>query len=69
MAYEVEEIKTYKTHVVCDDCGDKVLLSEGRSPLGFDNRMNGALAKGFTFKNYGDGVFKNYCKGCKSKYS
>lgn len=64
MAFRVEEIKTYKTIVVCDDCKSERVLREGNHPLGFDSRMNGALTYGYTFKSVG-GQFMNYCPKCK----
>ena len=66
MAFRHESKITYKTIVVCDDCKKETTLSDGDSlPLGFDNRMNGAITKGYTFKTYGGKEYKNYCKECK----
>lgn len=64
MSYREEEIVTYKTTVICDKCGAERVLAERPTPLGFDNRMNGALSSGYTFTQEG-GVFKNYCFKCK----
>ncbi|MGG3890245.1 hypothetical protein [Metabacillus fastidiosus] len=68
MAFRFEEIKSYKTVVICDDCKKETLICYDDLPLNFNDRMNGALSKNYTFKNYGDGTFKNYCEDCKSKY-
>lgn len=65
MAFRVDEVKVFKTYVICDDCGANMLLADRE--LGFDQRMNGAIANGFTFKNYGDGTFKNHCRPCQRK--
>jgi hypothetical protein len=69
MAFRIEEIKRYKTIVVCDNCGKERELSYLDHPLGFDDWMNGALHTGYTFKNEGNGVFQNYCEECKEKLS
>jgi predicted dinucleotide-binding enzyme len=66
MAYWTEEVKTYKTVVICDDCGSKKVIAETKEPIGFDNRMNGALQNGYSFTQEGS-VFKNYCFSCQSK--
>ncbi|MGX5569551.1 hypothetical protein ACWKT7_28125 [Bacillus toyonensis] len=68
MALRTEEIKSYKTVVICDDCGKETVLRETSTPLGFDSRMNGAITNGYTFKQEGN-QFKNYCKDCKQKHN
>lgn len=69
MAYRNEEIKTYRTTLICDDCKKEVVLHESNQSFpNFDTKMNGTIQKSFTFKNYGDGAFKNYCNDCKKKY-
>lgn len=67
MAFRTEEIIRYKTLVICDDCKKEKLLLETSEPLGFDNKMNGALASGYTFKDSGK-QFMNYCPDCKSNH-
>jgi hypothetical protein len=62
MAFRIEEIKRYQTFVICDRCRKETQLSDLDYPLGFDDRMNGALHTGYTFKNEGNGVFRNYCE-------
>ena len=69
MAFRTEEIKLFKNIVICDDCGYETKLGETIVPMGFDNRMNGALSKGYTFKADDNGRFKNYCKKCKLKHN
>lgn len=65
MAFRNEEVMTIRNIVICDKCGKEKLIKETKStPLNFDNRMNGALGLGYTFKDEG-GVFKNYCRDCK----
>ncbi|PHD57719.1 hypothetical protein [Bacillus wiedmannii] len=67
MAFRTEEIKTYKTVVICDDCGKERTLRSTSTPLGFDGKMNSALSEGYTFKQ--EGIwFKNYCEDCKQKH-
>ncbi|OPH61905.1 hypothetical protein BC351_01295 [Paenibacillus ferrarius] len=65
MAFRTEEIITYKSIVICDDCKKETELCESAYPIGFDNRMNRALAAGYTFKDTGK-QFKNYCKDCRT---
>jgi hypothetical protein len=67
MAFRTEEITRFKTIVICDDCKAERVLWESPQPLGFDNKMNRALAEGYTFKSDGK-HFKNYCKVCKPKH-
>ena len=67
MAFRTEEIKAYKTTVICDGCKKEAILCETSTPASFDTRMNMALAKGYTFKDSGK-QFENYCIDCKSKY-
>lgn len=67
MAYRLEEVKTYKNIVVCDDCKRETLIRESSIPLGFDSKMNGTIEVGYTFKNV-SGVFKNYCSDCRKRY-
>jgi hypothetical protein len=69
LAFREEEIKTYKTIIICDDCKKESILIEIKSPTSFDTRMNGAISKGFTFNTYDGNEFKNYCKECKTKYN
>ncbi|KGE18446.1 hypothetical protein [Paenibacillus wynnii] len=64
MSYRSEEITKYKTIVKCDDCGREREISTTPTPLGFDNRMNGALQNRYSFTQEG-GVFKNYCSRCQ----
>lgn len=64
VAFRVDEVTTYKTIVICDKCKRERVLREGTQPLGFDNRMNGALTFGYTFKEV-DGHFVNHCPKCK----
>lgn len=66
MSFRTDEIKTYRTIVICDDCGKEKVIADSDIPLGFDNRMNGALQNGYMFKQEGN-VFKNYCFQCESK--
>lgn len=69
MAFRTEEVKSYKTVVICDDCGnEKPLLCTTNHPPSFDWKMNGALSEGYTFKQEGN-QFKNYCEGCKRKHN
>lgn len=68
MAFRTEEMKSYKTVVVCDDCGKEELLCKTNCPPSFDTRMSGALSKGYTFKKEGN-HFKNYCERCKQKHN
>ncbi|MDA2261286.1 hypothetical protein PDM99_13450 [Bacillus cereus group sp. Bc200] len=68
MAFRTKETKTYTTTVICDDCGkERVLCVSAFDPLGFEGKMNGALSKGYTFKQEGN-RFKNYCSDCKGKH-
>ncbi len=67
MAYRTFEYTKYTTFVICDNCGKEEKLLTGNTYPSFDTRMNGALNKGYTFKQSVDGVFKNYCTDCKSK--
>lgn len=67
MAFRTTEIKTYKTVVICDDCRKKLPLCTTDFPPSFDTKMNGALSKGYTFKQEGN-KFKNYCGDCKGKH-
>jgi hypothetical protein len=67
MAFRTEEVKSYKTMAICDDCKKETMIAETPQPLGFENKMNGALASGYTFKDTGK-QFVNYCKTCKSKH-
>ncbi|MED1568462.1 hypothetical protein [Bacillus paramycoides] len=67
MAFRTEEIKTYKTVVICDDCGKEETLRTTNCPPSFETKMNGVLSKGDTFKDIGK-QFKNYCSGCKAKH-
>ncbi|WP_205206381.1 hypothetical protein [Bacillus sp. H1a] len=53
MAFRIEEIKTYKTVVICDDCGKEETLRTTNCPPSFETKMNGALSKGDTFKDIG----------------
>lgn len=65
MAYRADECLIIKNIVICDNCGFETLIKETKGvPLNFDNRMNGALTKGYTFKQEGQ-VFKNYCRKCR----
>jgi hypothetical protein len=66
MSFRSEKITTYKTIVICDECGEEKDISETKDPLGFDNRMNGSLQNGYSFTQEGN-KFKNYCTKCKSK--
>ncbi|UIJ66763.1 hypothetical protein LW858_29035 [Bacillus cereus] len=63
MAFRTEEIKTYQTVVICDECGKEQLLCTTTHPPSFDTKMNGALSAWYTFKQEGK-QFKNYCKEC-----
>ena len=67
MAFRTEEIKTYETVVICDDCKKEMPLRTATCPPSFDTKMNGALSKGYTFKQEGN-YFKNYCGDCKGKH-
>lgn len=67
MAFRTKEIKSYTTTVICDDCGKERILCTSFEPLGFNERMNGALSSGYTFKKEGN-HFKNYCIDCKGKH-
>lgn len=67
MSYRTEEIKAFKTLVICDDCGKETPLRTMDFPLNFNERMNGALSKGYSFTDTG-GQFKNFCKECKPKH-
>lgn len=51
-------------YVKCDGCGSEQQLGEN---LNFDQRMNGCLTKGYTFKEE-SGTFKNYCNRCKKSH-
>lgn len=65
VAFRNEEVLTIRNIVICDGCKSEKLIRETKGvPLNFDNRMNGALGLGFTFRDEG-GVFKNYCQNCK----
>ncbi|MEK4196172.1 hypothetical protein NYE59_24045 [Paenibacillus sp. FSL L8-0323] len=66
MSFRTEEIKTYRSIVICDDCRKEKIIAETCTPLGFDSRMNGSLQNGYTFTQEGS-VFKNYCYQCQSK--
>ncbi|MDA2113527.1 hypothetical protein PDN20_30450 [Bacillus cereus] len=68
MAFRTKETKTYTTIVICDDCGkERVLCCATFDPLGFNEKMNGALSNGYMFKQEGN-HFKNYCGDCKEKH-
>jgi len=67
MSYRTEEVKTYRTFVICDDCGKERNITTTDKPIGFDGRMNGALCSGYSFTQSG-GAFKNYCRDCKTRY-
>lgn len=58
--------KTINTlYVICDKCGKETYIQEKTDAVfGFTTRMNGALIKGYTFREE-NGVFKNYCEECK----
>ncbi|MED2846551.1 hypothetical protein [Bacillus toyonensis] len=68
MAFRTEEIKSYKTVVICDDCGKEEVLRTTIYPPNFDTRMNDAISRGYTFKQE-ENQFKNYCEGCKQKHN
>ncbi|WP_041123068.1 hypothetical protein [Jeotgalibacillus alimentarius] len=67
MAFRTEEVTNYKTIVICDDCKKESVLNTTPTPMGFDNKMNGALSLGYTFKDNGK-RFMNYCNSCKPKH-
>ncbi|GAB6482244.1 TPA: hypothetical protein QCV71_005601 [Bacillus cereus] len=58
MAFRTKEIMSYTTVVICDNCEKERILCATFTPLGFDGKMNGALSKGYTFKQKGN-QFKN----------
>ncbi|MGO4345516.1 hypothetical protein AB4Z45_08495 [Paenibacillus sp. MCAF9] len=68
MAFRTDEITTFRTVVICDSCKSERELSLGKTPLGFDNRMNGAIHFGYTFLNTGK-QFMNYCEKCKPQFT
>lgn len=67
MAFRIEEIKSYRTFVICDDCGKEEVLRTTLYLPSFDTRMVDAISSGYTFKQEGK-QFKNYCKDCKGKH-
>ncbi|MGE6620016.1 hypothetical protein [Bacillus mycoides] len=67
MAFRTKEIKTYQTVVICDDCRKEEPLCTTDCPPSFNTKMNGALSRGYTFKDTGK-QFKNYCRNCKGKH-
>jgi Fe2+ or Zn2+ uptake regulation protein len=66
MAFRIDEVKMFRTIVICDDCKKETTLADRPFPLQFDRRMNRALEMGYTFKDE-NGVFKNYCNECRKK--
>lgn len=62
MSYNIITKTIEECYVKCDICGKEKIIGEN---LGWDSRMNKTLANGYTFKDE-SGVFKNYCKDCKT---
>ncbi|MCU5431280.1 hypothetical protein G5716_30260 [Bacillus pacificus] len=67
MAFRTKEVKSYTTYVICDDCGNEMILCTTWNLPSFDTKMNGALSLGYTFKDTGK-QFKNYCNDWQRKY-
>jgi hypothetical protein len=37
MSFRVDEVRRFKTYIICDDCGTETLLSDNLYPIGFDS--------------------------------
>ncbi|MCY7943901.1 hypothetical protein [Bacillus inaquosorum] len=66
MAFNEKVIEiTYQTSVICDKCEKETVLWIG-GRLSWDNNMNGALEKGYTFTEKGNG-FETICPKCQKE--
>ncbi len=63
MAIKVEEVRVFKTKVICDGCARETLIETSAFPLDFTQQKNKAKSKGYTFAEK-NGTLKNYCKAC-----